>query len=155
MTQSRVRPGDFLRICDQSGFAVPASRTRKQWDSLIVDRKYFDPKHPQLTIRARRDDFSITDARPRPADVLGGALTTEVVTAANAGATTIEVDSSARFEATDKITIVLASKNICRATVQSIPDASHITITSGLPDAVEVGASVVNTSAVVPADYGQ
>ncbi len=152
---SRTRPGDFLRICDQSGFAVPASRTRKQWDNLIVDRKYFDEKHPQLTIRARRDDFAIKDARPRPIDVIVGALTTTVVTAANAGTTTIEVANSARFADNDKLNVVLRSKDVFRATVASIPDSSHLTLTSGLPDAIEVDALIVNTSAVAGADYGQ
>lgn len=151
----RTREGDTLKICDQSGFAVPASRTRKQWDGLIVDRKYFDEKHPQLTIRARRDDFSIPDARPRPIDVLVGALTTEVVTAANAGATSIEVDSSARFTAGDRVTIGLASKDIFRTAVLTVPDASHIVIAPGLSGAVAVGASIVNYTAVSQPDYGQ
>lgn len=155
MSQSRTRPGDFLRICDQSGFAIPASRTRKQWDNLIVDRKYFDAKHPQLTIRARRDDFSLQDPRPRPVDTIVGALTTTVATAASAGETTIEVASSARFADTDKITIVLASKDVFRTTISSIPNASHIVITPALPDAAEANALIVNTSAVAGAEYGQ
>lgn len=153
--KSRTRPGDFLRVCDQSGFAVPASRTRKQWDNLIVDRKYFDEKHPQLTIRARRDDFSIQDPRPRPVDLNVGSLTTTVATAANAGVTNIEVDTSARFAAGDNITIVLASKDIFRAVVASVPSATHLALTVGLPGAVEANAMIVNYSAVAPADYGQ
>jgi len=65
----KARPGDFLRIDDRSGFRVPASETRKEWNGAIVDRRSYDARHPQDFVRARVDKQRVPDPRPRPPDV--------------------------------------------------------------------------------------
>jgi hypothetical protein len=69
MTIRKARPGDFLRVDDRSGFRVPASETRKEWNGAIVDRKSYESRHPQDYVRARVDNQRVPDPRPRPVDV--------------------------------------------------------------------------------------
>lgn len=61
---TRARNGDFLRICDRSGFTFWASDTEKEWTGAIVARRYAEARHPQDFLRARRDNMRIPDPRP-------------------------------------------------------------------------------------------
>lgn len=62
------RPGDFYRIDDRTGFKTLASRTKKEWTGLIVDRDVYEARHPQEFVRGRADKQSVPDPRPRPQD---------------------------------------------------------------------------------------
>lgn len=62
---TRGRDGDHLVVCDRSGFTVWASDCVKQWDGLLVYKKFAEPRHPQDFLRARREDLTIRDARPQ------------------------------------------------------------------------------------------
>lgn len=62
------RRGDFKRVCDECGFVVYASQTRKRWDGLIVCEADWEPRHPQDFVKARRDRQIVPDPRPEPAD---------------------------------------------------------------------------------------
>lgn len=150
----RVKPGDFLRICDYSGFAVPASRTQEQYDGLIVRDRLFDYRHPQETIRARRDDQSVKNPRPRSQDVFVGPLTTELTEGADAGDTLISVESSVRMFSTDMVTVTLTSGNIHRTTIFSIPDSTHLILSRAMPESAPIGAVLINYSAVADAEIG-
>ena len=61
------RSGDHLFVCMQCGFTKYASEIKRQWDGLRVCGRCFDPKHPQLSIRGKRDDQTVPFANP-PAD---------------------------------------------------------------------------------------
>lgn len=67
MSARKLRPGDFWRICDRTGFRVPASETVKEWNGAIVDRRYYEARHPQDTIRSRPEDLRVPDPRPQRA----------------------------------------------------------------------------------------
>ncbi len=62
----RYKSGDFYRICDQTGFKVRASKTRKQWNGYIVRTKSWEPRHPQDLVRGIADYQVVPEARPRP-----------------------------------------------------------------------------------------
>ncbi len=62
-------PGDFYRICDECGFKVRASQTRKRWDGMVVCLKDWEPRHPQDSVRARVDRQSVPNPRPEAPDV--------------------------------------------------------------------------------------
>ena len=70
--------GDFNRICDRTGFKVKASRTRMEWNGLIVRVEDWEPRHPQDFVRGRRDRQAVRNARPEQTDTF---LATNEVTA--------------------------------------------------------------------------
>jgi hypothetical protein len=146
---TRGRQGDFLRVCDRSGFTVWASDTVKEWSGLIVCKGFAEPRHPQDYLRARREDMRVPDARPEPAAQFTGPLITELSDDASAGATSVSVVSSARFSATDRIAIMLSSGDAFFAVVSAVPDPTTVEFAlDPLPGAASSGAKVINYSAV-------
>lgn len=64
------RSGDFYVICDRCGFKRHRSKCRKEWTGLLVCRDTcWEPKHPQLSIKAKKERPAPKDARPEPEDV--------------------------------------------------------------------------------------
>lgn len=61
--------GDNYVICDECGFKVHASKTRKRWDGMQVCLKDWEPRHPQDFVRGRRDRQKVSVSRPGPPDV--------------------------------------------------------------------------------------
>lgn len=76
-----------------------------------------------------------------------GTAGTTVAAAAPAGTTNIEVVSSAGFLAAERVGVALDSGVQHRTTVASIPDATHITLSTGIP----AGANAAIGNAVVRA----
>jgi hypothetical protein len=146
--------GDFWRICDRSGFRVRASDTAREWNGLIVRKGDFEERHPQDFVRGRKDRQTVPDPRPEPTVTMIGPLETTTTAAASPGATTVSVASSARWGAGDHIGIMLEVGSVHRAVVQSVPDATSLELTVGLPGAAASGAIITNYSAVSTADVG-
>lgn len=71
-------PGNFYRICDECGFKVRASETRKRWDGKIVCTKDWEVRHPQDFVRGRIDRQRVPQPRPEAPDAF---LTDNEVTA--------------------------------------------------------------------------
>lgn len=69
MSGEGYRSGDYYVICDECGFKVRSSDTRMRWDNRRVCLKDWEPRHPQDSVRGRRDRQRVPDARPEPADV--------------------------------------------------------------------------------------
>jgi hypothetical protein len=66
------RPGDWLCICDLSGFKCWASETVQTWNGLRVHRRFVGSetqRHPQELVRGRPDNQAAPWARPEPTDV--------------------------------------------------------------------------------------
>lgn len=147
------RPGDFWRIDDRTGRKVRSSETVKQWDGLIVHRDEFETRHPQDFVRGRIDRQRVPDPRPETTDNLLGPLTTTTTAAAVPGATTLAVESSARFEGGDDIGVMLASGDVFRAQINSVVTTTSFTLTAAtkLPGSVASGALIINYDAVAEA----
>jgi hypothetical protein len=56
--------GDWNIVSDVTGLVFKASETTETWDNLRVERAQFDPKQPQLEIRARQDKPAVPFSRP-------------------------------------------------------------------------------------------
>lgn len=56
-------------LCDVCGFDYPASETKMRWDKARVCMKDWEPRHPQDSVRAKRDRQAVRNARPEPPDV--------------------------------------------------------------------------------------
>lgn len=54
--RDRYKRGSWNVISDQDGQKRKIQNMRMQWDGLLVGKEEFDPKHPQLEIRARPDN---------------------------------------------------------------------------------------------------
>lgn len=64
------KSGDNLVICDRCGFKRFRSECRMQWNNLLVcSDGCWEPKHPQLSIKPKKDNQAVKDARPEPEDV--------------------------------------------------------------------------------------
>jgi len=71
MMKGRLKLGDHWVISDISGFKFPASEMKKltgEQAGLLVHFSEWNPEHPQLKIKSREDDQSVTNVRLRPAD---------------------------------------------------------------------------------------
>lgn len=68
MSGEGYRAGDPWAICDECGFRVRFSETRKRWDGMRVCNADFEPRHPQDYVRGKRDRQAVRDARPEPPD---------------------------------------------------------------------------------------
>lgn len=67
MTAGLLTPkrGAHNVIDDISGRKIRSDKVRKTWDGLIVSEEDFDPKNPQLNLRGRTEDTSVTPTRER------------------------------------------------------------------------------------------
>jgi hypothetical protein len=146
--------GDFWRICDSCGSKFRASQTLKRWDGQIVCHDDWEPRHPQDFVRGRLDRQNVPEARPEPVDAFVGPLQTTLTADVAASGTTLTVESSARFEASDHIGITCANGDVLVRIIDDVPTSLTITITTALHTPALSGAKVINYSAVAEADIG-
>ncbi|NIW96980.1 MAG: hypothetical protein GWN13_01800 [Phycisphaerae bacterium] len=73
----KYRPGDYYIQCDYSGFKIRRSQAKKKWDGLLVDRRFWEIRHPQDFVRGIKDRQAVPDPRPEGDDTF---LSTNEVT---------------------------------------------------------------------------
>jgi hypothetical protein len=142
--------GDTLVVCDRSGFTVWRSDCVKEWNGLLVHKRFAETRHPQDFIRARREDLTVRDARPERAiadETFVGPLVTETTAAATAGATSLTVASTSRMTAADDIGVYLSNGDLHRNTISSVDTSTTLTLSSALAGAVDSGAKVIDFDA--------
>jgi len=61
--------GEHNVIDDISGRKIRSDKVMITWDGFVTCREDYDPKHPQLDLKSRRDDQSVRVVRDRPTDV--------------------------------------------------------------------------------------
>jgi len=64
-TERFYKPGSFYRICDRTGFATRAERTRSEWNNLIVSDRVWEARQPQDFVKGVADNQTVPFARPR------------------------------------------------------------------------------------------
>jgi len=144
----KIKPGDWLSVCDRSGFVNYASRMRKEWNNLRVLDRFWEIRQPQDFVRGKQDHQAAPHTRPRGVDTFVGPLTTEINAEHAAGIQTITLIDSSRMTAGDSLRIHHNDLNIDSYTVQSVDNATDVTLTEVLRGAVSVGNIVVDYSAV-------
>lgn len=78
MKNKYFRSGDHWVISDISGFKHPSSEMMKltgDQAGLLVHNSEWNPAHPQLKIRPRKDDQTVKNVRLRPVDSFPGQIT--------------------------------------------------------------------------------
>ena len=144
----KYKAGDYYVTSDRTGRKILASEARREWTGSLVHKDEFETRHQQDFVRGLVDDQTVPISRPKPVDTFIGPLVTYVATAAVAGATTLVVDSTTNFTATDKLNIMLANGDMHRATVSSVTNSTTLELTAALPWSVDVDAAVINVSEV-------
>lgn len=154
-TERYYKPGSFYRICDRTGFAVRAERTRMQWNNLIVRDDVWEIRQPQDFVTGVTDDQSVPMARPRSVDAYDGPLHTFITAAANIGDLTIEVNETARMYAGDSIELVLDNGALLQTMIVKVVDSTHLKLQDKLPWYASVNNDLTNLSAISPPNPGQ
>lgn len=72
MAANYLKHGSHNVICDRSGFKIKAEDSRKEWTGLRVDKKFWEPRHPQDKLRLYEDNQRVPDPRPEGVDVFKG-----------------------------------------------------------------------------------
>jgi len=73
-----IKLGDHWVISDISGFKFPASEMKVltgDQAGLLVHISEWNPAHPQLKIRSRKDDQNVKNIRLRPVDAFPAQIT--------------------------------------------------------------------------------
>lgn len=145
------RAGSFYRQDDKTGFPTRAERTRKQWDSQIVDERVFEPRHPQDFVRGRKDDQTVPDGRPLAFGQWAGPFWTATSAGSAVGTNQLTVATVAQFNLGDSLAIMLADGSLFD-TVLEVLSGTTMTILAPLPRAVLIGAQVwdYGPSGVIP-----
>lgn len=146
--------GDFWRICDRCGFRYRASQTFQTWDGLYVCRDDFETRHPQDFVRGTRDNQVVPHARPEPLTSIIGPLSSTLTVALVAGDTTLNLASSVRFLAGDRIALLLDNGDSEQHYINTVPTATSITVTLAVTGPAAIGNIVIDYSAVSIADIG-
>lgn len=148
----RFKLGSNLVVCDRTGRVCYVEDTVREWNGLRVWKRAELKRNPQDFVRGLKDNQTVEDARPQGIDQFIGPLITELDGAHTAGTQTITVTSSARFAGGDHLRIGLDNREMFRAIVMTIPDATSIELTQKLPWAASDGNTVINISAVAQSD---
>lgn len=146
--------GDHYVISDLSGRKILASKSRKQWNGMIVADDEWEPRHQLDLIRARRERPGVRNPRPEPADTFIGPITTTVATAAIAGATTLVVASTAEMEAGDRLSIMMDNGDTARIQILVVVDSTTLTLVTALRGTVSVGKMVYDNTAIITPNIG-
>jgi hypothetical protein len=63
-TPTRIPGGDWLAVCDRTGFRMLASNMSRQWNNLMVYNGVWEIRQPQDFVRGVKDDMTVPWARP-------------------------------------------------------------------------------------------
>lgn len=96
--------GDHWMVCEICGFNFRRSQMKETWDGLWVCEADWEPKHPQLSVKGKKDDQRVDVVRPDKASTLG---TTTLAAAASADAKYLNLSSASGISSGDSIGITL------------------------------------------------
>jgi hypothetical protein len=142
--------GDYWMVCDRCGFDYRRSQMRETWDHLWVCRDCWEPKHPQLTIKAKKDDQRVPVVRPDLSSAVGS--TTVGTTAAKDAKTLILTDASSLSDG-DSIGVTLDDGTVQWTSLTSSPSGSTVSLSTLLWDAATAGNTVL-LSTVADVNFG-
>lgn len=62
------RPGDHLAICDSCGLRFYGSELRKNYRGFMVCKDDYETRHPQESIKVKKERIKVDNPRPQTAD---------------------------------------------------------------------------------------
>src|SRR6185436_975010 len=149
----RYIPGDYLMVCDRTGYVIRASEAKKEWTGHIVRSQSWETRHAQDFVRGIPDNQTVPEARPdSDIEQTLGALSTTINSTLpqEAGDTSITVVSTTGILAGHSLHIVLDSGNVQFCVVLSITSATVLVLTTAtkLQGRSSAGNAVIDLSAV-------
>ena len=126
--------------CDRCGFKYRMSELKKEWTGLLVCPPCFEPKHPQLSLRAKRDRISVPNARPSQSGtpiLVGNLVYTNISSTALTGANSIEVDSISGMADGYRL-YIQTDEGAHWTTISGVPSGTTIVFTERLPCKVSI-----------------
>lgn len=143
MAGEYYKPGSFWRIDDRTGFKVRAEDTKKEWNGLIVEKRFWEPRQPQDLVKGRADNQKVPNPRPESTDVNIGPVTAGIAVLAVRGQFYIIVDSNEGFSVGLVIRIQLDNGSFFVTTIQFLPDSTRIDISPAMPGIASPGNLVI------------
>jgi hypothetical protein len=61
--KTKAISGEHNVTCDRTGMVFKRSEMRYEWNGLLVHKSVWEPKHPQLNLRPRKEEIAVRDAR--------------------------------------------------------------------------------------------
>ena len=135
--------GDYWLICDRCGFQYRKSEMRETWDHLWVCPEDWEPRHPQLDVKAIPDDQRVPVARPDKSSALGS--TTVATTAAADAYSLILTDASTLIKG-DSIGVTLDDGTVQWTSLSGSPSGNTVSLFNSLWYAATAGNKVYLSS---------
>ena len=137
--------GDHWMVCDICGFNHRRSEMRETWDHLWVCPEDYDPRHPQLDVRAVQDSQRVDVSRPDRSSVAGS---TTVGTSASADAKTLILTDASTLSDGDTIGVTLddGDETVQWMLLDADPSSNTVTLSEGLWFAATAGNTVYLSS---------
>lgn len=140
MGNRAFRSGDFLAVCDRSGMPYHRSEMRREWNGLLVHKRFYEPRHVQDLIRAKSDRQAASpDVRP---DKSITTSSTTLGAAAVKNQTSLTVATSASMAQYDNVGITLDDGSVHWTEIASITDGTTIVVDAGLVSGAASGNTV-------------
>ena len=121
--------GDWHMICDRCGFQYRKSQMRETWDHLWVCPEDYEPKHPQLDVRAIADDQRVPVVRSDKSSALGS---TTVATTAAADATSLILTDASTLIKGDSIGVTLDDGTVQWTSLSGSPSGNTVSLSNSL-----------------------
>ncbi len=150
----KYRKGEHYLICDRSGRQMRASESRREWTGAVVHKDEYEARHPQDFVRARPERQAVAISRSPQIDRYMGPLTTRLTADTEAGSNTLVVETTVRFEAGDRVNLILENSDTWSAIVSAVLDTESLALAASLPRRAVIGATLVNLTAVAAANIG-
>ena len=135
--------GDYWMVCDRCGFNYRKSNMRETWDGLWVCEDDWEPRHPQLSVKAKQDDQRVPVARPDRSCVLGS---TTVGTTASVDATSIILTDASSLSSGDSIGVTLDNGIVQWTSLSASPSGNTVSLSTLLMDQATAGNTVFLSS---------
>ena len=139
----QFRMGSFYRQDDQSGLTTRAENTEPEWQGLIVDKRFWEPRQPQDLVTGVADNQNVPDARPLPPPAFVGPVFTTTSANIAIGDTVLPLAATTGFNPGAFVGIMLDSGVVFNTAVSNVAaPAGSIRITQPMPYTAASGNNV-------------
>lgn len=138
----QYKMGEFYRSDDRSGFTRRASRTKQEWNQLIVGEDLWEARQPQDLVKGVPDDQTVPNARTVPEASFVGPLDTTLTYAAVVGDIFLFLDAINGFTPGAKVGVFTDQGGYFYTTVSGAPISTGIHITGAIPYPCSKGNTV-------------
>ncbi|MAH48683.1 hypothetical protein CMI37_22850 [Candidatus Pacearchaeota archaeon] len=134
------KPGNPWYRCDLTGEDYRQSDMRKQWDGVWVNKRDWEPRHPQDFVKGVKDHQAVYEPRPTIDSAIDNTTTTSA--ASSRGGFTVTLTDVTNVADGDAIGVTLDDALVQWNTVDGDPVGAVVTMLEALRDDVASGNTV-------------